>query len=326
MRRLGLRQRNDTATLENSDSTGSFLNPDGTVGIRPQAQGTVSADSIIPRGTQSLRSRLGLVARHESFANSTLSGVAGQVLITSDNQDPDLLGLQLICDNAQPRGDIVFVHGLGGTAMRTWSWKRDVNYFWPIWLAGEQELSAFRIFSFGYNSNYKGVGTNLNILDFAKDLLFSLLTFSGGLKDNRDSVVAIGENPIYFVAHSMGGLVVKKAFNIGKHDKQYSELIAKVCGIVFLATPHRGAQYAKMLNKILFTAPIGAPPKAYVAELDAQSSSLQDINEQFRTGCENLNLASFFETKKTNIGVTKLLVSFALSLPSSRISAHVSRL
>jgi len=317
MRRFGLRQRNDTsqdtATLENSDFLENSLNLSGSsFSTRPQAHGTLSADSITPQGAQSLQSRVGLLARHESIANSILPGVAGQIVNASDNQDPDLLGLQLICDNAQPSGDIVFVHGLGGTAMRTWSWKRDVNHFWPIWLADEQDLSTFRIFSFGYNSNFKGAGTNLNIMDFAKDLLFSMLTFSGGFRDNTDSYVAIGENPIFFVSHSMGGLVVKKAFNIGKHDKQYSELIANVHGIVFLATPHRGAQYAKMLNNILSTAPIGAPPKAYVAELDTQSSSLQDINEQFRTVCEDLRLASFFETKKTNVGVTKLLVSIIL--------------
>jgi len=106
----------------------------------------------------------------------------------------------------------------------------------------------------------------------------------------------------------MGGLVVKKAYVLGKHDKQYSGLVAQVYGVVFLATPHRGAKYAKMLSNILSTASLRAPPKAYVAELDTHSSSLQDINEQFRISCENLALNSFFETKRTNFGVTKILV------------------
>ena len=193
--------------------------------------------------------------------------------------------------------------------MKTWSWKRDVSYFWPVWLTEEQGLSKFRIFSFGYNSNFKGAGTNLNTIDFAKDLLYSMLTFSGGM----DEGMPIGSKPIIFVAHSMGGLVVKKAHVLGKHDKQYSTLIAQVFGIVFLATPHRGARYAKILNNILSTCPLGAPPKAYIAELDIHSSSLQDINEQFRVGCESLELASFFETQKTSFGMTKVLVSQGLN-------------
>lgn len=107
----------------------------------------------------------------------------------------------------------------------------------------------------------------------------------------------------------MGGLVVKKAHILGKANKQYSDLISQVYGIVFLATPHRGAQYAKILNGILASCPMGPPPKAYVAELDSQSGSLQEINEQFRNCCEGLELASFFETRKTSFGVAKVLVS-----------------
>ena len=132
-----------------------------------------------------------------------------------------------------------------------------------------------------------------------------MLTFSDGIGGDR---VPIGKRPIIFVAHSMGGLVVKKVYVLGKHDPKYTSIISQVLGIVFLATPHRGAQFAKMLNNILFTAPLGAPPKAYIAELDTHSTALQDINEQFRTACENLALVSFFETLKTSFGVTKILV------------------
>lgn len=229
-------------------------------------------------------------------------------IVTSHNQTPDRLGLQLLLPNDDPTGDIIFVHGLGGSALRTWSWKRDVANFWPTWLRDEDELSSFRIFSFGYNANFKGAATNLNTIDFAKDLLFSMLSFSGRSRDETEGCLPIGSRPIIFVAHSMGGLVVKKAYVLGKHDRQYSNLIAQVYGILFLATPHRGAQYAKILNNILSTIPFGTTSKAYVAELGPQSSSLQEINEQFSKFCEELQLASFFETMKTSVGVTKVLV------------------
>lgn len=106
----------------------------------------------------------------------------------------------------------------------------------------------------------------------------------------------------------MGGLVVKKAYILGKHDSKYAHLIKRTHGMVFLATPHRGSQYAKILNNILSTAPLGAPPKAYVADLDAHATAIQDINEQFRSSCEDLALVSFFETHKIGFGV-KILVS-----------------
>ncbi|OBT77285.1 hypothetical protein VF21_03407 [Pseudogymnoascus sp. 05NY08] len=244
---------------------------------------------------------------YNSIANSSFAG-SNSHIVASHNQASDQLGLQLLLPNDDPAGDIIFVHGLGGSALRTWSWKRDVANFWPTWLRDEDGLSSFRIFSFGYNANFQGAATNLNTIDFAKDLLFSMLSFSGRPRDGSEGSLPIGSRPIIFVAHSMGGLVVKKAYVLGKHDRQYSNLMAQVYGILFLATPHRGAQYAKILNNILSTVPFGTASKAYVAELGIQSSSLQDINEQFSKFCEELQLASFFETKKTNVGVTKILI------------------
>lgn len=175
----------------------------------------------------------------------------------------------------------------------------------PLSLRIVSRLSSCRIFTFGYNSNFRGAATNLTILDFAKELLFEMLTFTG---DHVGGHISVAQAPIIFVAHSMGGLVVKKAYILGRSDSEYAQIISNVYGIVFLATPHRGAQYAKMLNNILSTAPLGAPPKAYIADLDTHSSALQDINEQFQTLCNELSLFSFFETLKTSFGLTKLVI------------------
>lgn len=243
------------------------------------------------------------ILRNSARSNPTYTSIGSVSQSASGDHDP--LGLHLVCDNSSPSGDIIFVHGLGGTARKTWSWERNVDYFWPTWLTEEDGLSSYRVFTYGYNSNFKGAGTNLNIIDFAKDLLFQMLVFSDGLGEGR---VPVGHHPIIFVAHSMGGLVVKKAYVLGKYDRQYEHIISKTQGIMFLATPHRGAQYTKILNNILSTAPLGAPPKAYIEDLDMHSRILQDINEQFRTVCSDVSLVSFFETLKTSFGVTKVLV------------------
>jgi pimeloyl-ACP methyl ester carboxylesterase len=243
--------------------------------------------------------------RKSSITHSVFTDAASQSESYPGNQLYDALGLHLVYDNSDPIGDIIFVHGLGGTARKTWCWNGDVECFWPMWLADEEALSSYRIFTFGYNSNFKSSGNNLNITDFAKDLLFQMLTFSGGLSGN---CVPIGHRAVIFVAHSMGGLVVKKACILGKHDREFAGIISQVYGIVFLGTPHRGAQYAKTLNNILSITPVGGPPKAYVADLDTLSGTLQDINEQFRIICEGFALVSFFETLKTSFGVTKIHV------------------
>jgi hypothetical protein len=72
--------------------------------------------------------------------------------------------------------------------------------------------------------------------------------------------------------------------------------------MLFLATPHRGSEYAGVLNTILRTTP-GFSAKIYVSELEKASTSLQDINEQFRTACGDIELVSLYENQKTDIGL-----------------------
>ncbi|KAI4262936.1 MAG: hypothetical protein L6R42_001894 [Xanthoria sp. 1 TBL-2021] len=248
-------------------------------------------------------------SRNPSAAGSDFARIGSQHLRSSPLASPsasDPLGLTLVYALPSPILDIIFVHGLGGTSRGTWSWERDPSNFWPPWLVDDPELSRARMFTFGYNANFAGHSTSLNILDFAKDLLFRMKTHSGPYHQGDPSV---GELPIIFVAHSMGGLVIKKAYIIGKANQQYENIIARISAMVFLATPHRGSAFAAMLNNILRATP-GGSTKNYVAELEKQSGSLQDINEQFRNMCGSLELVSFHETLKTNVGagIKKMIV------------------
>lgn len=103
--------------------------------------------------------------------------------------------------------DILFIHGLGGSSLRTWCKNRDLEFLWPKkWLSEEPDLSTARILTFGYNANFaaKKEQASLSISDFANDLLFHM-------KYDDDGDAKMGEVPIIIVAHSMGGLVFKKA-------------------------------------------------------------------------------------------------------------------
>ncbi|TLS27986.1 hypothetical protein PpBr36_00090 [Pyricularia pennisetigena] len=204
------------------------------------------------QGSLDLTTRPRLLPQFRSFFSSSTFGArsATGVEPSRSGVTEDPLGLQIVHPVDEPAGDIVFVHGLGGTAWRTWSWNRDTALFWPDWLPeGEPAMARFRISTFGYNASFRGAATNLTILDFAKDLLMQLLAATD---DDKDS-----QKPIIFVVHSMGGLVVKKAYSLGRHDDRYADLVARVRGILFLATPHRGSQYAKTLNSILAATPTG---------------------------------------------------------------------
>ncbi|KAL2171802.1 hypothetical protein VTG60DRAFT_1499 [Thermothelomyces hinnuleus] len=99
----------------------------------------------------------------------------------------------------------------------------------------------------------------------------------------------------------MGGLVVKKAYIIGRFDGQFQGIVSQVRAMLFLGTPHRGSAFAELLNNILNTIPTFSR-KTYVSELAKTAPALQDINEQFRSACDGLLLASLYETQKTSLG------------------------
>lgn len=227
----------------------------------------------------------------------------------SDDRRTDPLGLTLLHEPESPTADIVFIHGLDGTSRHTWSKNRDPNLFWPLkWLPYEPELSSARIMTFGYNSHFSSISNRkegiLNVSDFAKDLLFSMKFMTGASERRLD----IGSVPIIFVAHSMGGLIVKKAFILGQHDEHYQDLVRAMSGIVFLSTPHRGSNLAETLNHILSACVFALSPKQYISELSINSPALQEINEQFRNLVPSLSIVSFYETLKTTIGPYQVMV------------------
>ena len=110
----------------------------------------------------------------------------------------DDFGLTLVHSCPEPLVDFIFVHGLGGTSRRSWSWQRDPRNFWPEWLGKEAELCKSRIFTFGYNADFSGRHTLLKILDFAKDLLFRMKTYSSAQIPHDQSIGRVSmEVPLY---------------------------------------------------------------------------------------------------------------------------------
>lgn len=111
---------------------------------------------------------------------------------TNNTLSVDTLGLTLVHTHLEPFVDLIFVHGLGGAPMKTWSWQRDPQNFWPAWLGQEAELCNSRIFTFGYNADFSGQHTSLNILDFAKELLFRMKTYSNVGSANDQPIGKVG--------------------------------------------------------------------------------------------------------------------------------------
>lgn len=196
------------------------------------------------------------------------------------------IGLQKIsgCDNSNRKGDVIFVHGLGGHALSTWhSQEKFDKNSWPFWLG--EELPDIGIWSFGYEAEFSSYkGKSMPRFDQAGNLLEWL------------KIYHIGERPLIFITHSLGGLLVKETLRTAQTFRNQA-FLKQVKGTAFLATPHNGSHLANTVNildKLLQTT-------VNVEELKAHNPWLRDLDEWYRQNiCELGGLPKvYYETQNT---------------------------
>lgn len=225
------------------------------------------------------------------------------------------LGLTTLSQpTSRPVADIIFVHGLGGGSRKTWSYSLDPDHFWPEkWLANDPDFANVGIHSFGYAADWTKVQRSiLEITNFSHLLL-------NAISSHRRIGRASGG--IIFCCHSLGGCVAKMAYILAREDPLRAALASRICSMIFLGTPHRGSDLAKLLSRILS---VSLSTKAYVKSLSLDSAELQRINDLFRKHASPIKLWSFYETLPTRIlGFGSLVVephSATLDLPGEEMA------
>lgn len=98
-------------------------------------------------------------------------------------------GLTILVEPTVRRGgpvvNIVFVHGLGGSAKGTWT-HPGTDSFWPPWLTEIETLQNARIITFGYDSEWTKIWKPDNVLgisDFSDQLLVDILQLDPKVRD-----------------------------------------------------------------------------------------------------------------------------------------------
>lgn len=257
------------------------------------------------------RTSVGSSFLRRPFSGISLASRGSESESSDDIRGP--LGLCLLHEPPEPLIDFIFVHGLRGGSRKTWSKTDDPTHFWPkAWLPKEPRFKNVRIFSFGYNSNWiNRKGSTLTIHDFGQALLGDIQTT---LSSRRNG----SETPLVLVAHSMGGVIIKKVLLLAKQDPLYHRIAARTHSMFFLATPHRGADSAQLLSNML-TIAVSHGSKPYVDNLMPGSDAIQVINDGFRHVLQGIQLWSFFETVKTSLGLIVPKDSAILDLPGERV-------
>ncbi|KAB5583090.1 hypothetical protein GE09DRAFT_948511, partial [Coniochaeta sp. 2T2.1] len=160
-------------------------------------------------------------------------------------------------------------------------------------------LSTARILTYGYDAYVvrKGVASSNRLLDHATNLLHDLTTY-------RRSSNALFR-PLIFIAHSLGGLVCKKAILLsrGAVDSHLQGVFDCTRGIVFMGTPHKGAKMADLVKVQAWAFGfVKSINKSLLESLETDDQLLESIQVDFwtmvrglREGGRRFEIACFFE-------------------------------
>lgn len=186
-------------------------------------------------------------------------------------------------DGLERVADVVFVHGLDGDAYSTWHPRNRDDLFWLAWLG--EEFPRIGVWTLGYAvSSTAWKGHSMPLADRATNVL-DLMDLDG-----------IGQRPLLFVCHSLGGLLIKQALRHACDSKNaaWKAVAQKTRAIVFLSTPHSGSDLANWVEYI------GTVLRATVSvkELRAHDSRLLELNRWYRDHAGDLGITTFVYCEK----------------------------
>uniref|UniRef100_A0A9L0RJA3 Protein SERAC1 n=1 Tax=Equus caballus TaxID=9796 RepID=A0A9L0RJA3_HORSE len=209
---------------------------------------------------------------------------------------------------SQPiKADVLFIHGLMGAAFKTWR-QQDAEHqgptdeasedearhttCWPkTWLA--RDCPALRIISVEYD-------TSLSDWRARCPMERKSIAFRSNELLRKLRAAGVGDRPLIWVSHSMGGLLVKKMLLEASKKPEMNTVINNTRGIVFYSVPHHGshlAEYSVNIRYLLF-------PSLEVKELSKDSPALKTLQDDFLEFAKdkNFQVLNFVETLPTYIG------------------------
>ncbi|KAI9743261.1 MAG: hypothetical protein M1818_003107 [Claussenomyces sp. TS43310] len=226
--------------------------------------------------------------------------------------------------------DIVLVHGLNGHPRMTWTAKNGV--FWPTDLLPlTLKKAKARVLVYGYNADVYAFGSDKGA---SSDMIHQhAQTLVNSLALERKSE-EMDENAIIWVAHSLGGILVKRALEYSngltsKSSDPSRSIFVSTYGIIFLGTPHTGSDHAKMgtilqsiCNTVIPKSILHTEPHL-VRTLLSDNETLQNINVHFLDIFQRFQIDFVHEAAKTELvkGMKDFVVdqaSASMQLPGVR--------
>ncbi|CRK16433.1 hypothetical protein BN1708_011771 [Verticillium longisporum] len=233
-----------------------------------------------------------------------------------DRQEIPRDGITCVYAHPDAQADIVFLHGLNGNPTRTWTAK-DSAVYWPVDLLPNTlgPDAPVDVLVYGYNADTTSTSersaSDNYIYEHAQTLVTDLTSYRG----TRGTAT----RPIIWVAHSLGGILLKRALNYSndlkdRHHEASRSIFVSTFGIIFLGTPHKGSGLATWGSILQNMARATMPRRLFDSEpvliktLKKNNQTLRDINVHFLDIYQRFKIQMAHENHKTDFTITKRLV------------------
>ncbi|KAJ4423231.1 hypothetical protein N0V82_002092 [Gnomoniopsis sp. IMI 355080] len=261
-----------------------------SVGVHPQAASALVATVIfspVPSQLRNSKYKISEVVRFE--------GQHVQLNLEIDTSFIGFTPLNTVNDSQDGQIDCILVSGLGSHAFGSWK-ERGGQYMWPI-DSDDARPPNVRLFLWGYDSSLTNSESFQDIEDIGQSLATALKGIhpSFARSKNGEEQKEFDARPVVFIAHSLGGLVVKEALcHMVQDDPAY---VRCVYGLVFFGVPHHGLHVEPWLRII------GEQANAsLIRSLEPNSRNLQRLDKAFRKTFQHSGskVISIYETVRSS--------------------------
>ncbi|KAG8825901.1 hypothetical protein FRC17_008464 [Serendipita sp. 399] len=235
------------------------------------------------------------------------------------------LGFIELSAGQNPIVDIVAIHGLDGHREKSWTaedgtmWLRDLL---------PHKFPDARILTYGYDADTRSFAhTSTQTIfrhaeAFAEDLSRQRRACPEASRISR---------PIIFIAHSLGGIILKRALahcHNRSFDSPYAfrDIITSTLAVLFFGTPHGGANgvaLAKWMHRLASI--YMSTSNTILKDLDRDSPALEEIQALYLQSSERIDAMFFYEEYPTPIGggLAKMIVPRNLAIIPGDRNARV---
>lgn len=192
----------------------------------------------------------------------------------------------------------IAISGLASHPFGSWQPKAGDKTFMWIRDTLPKQLEGTRTIIYGYDTKLYESRSFQNIPDLAQDLINHLLACGWGSQSST---------PIAFLAHSLGGLVLKEALVqlASQSNEEYGDLLNLVLGAVFFGVPSLGMKQSHFRTIVR-----NNPNQALVDDIAPYSPYLQDLAKKFAGNSLDSRIKSFwaYETLESPTAIVSDIV------------------